>query len=103
MTPTARSMAYLRAEGWLPWKVEYWGAFDHKRHDLYGCYDIVAVRPGEVAFIQVTMASNISARVRKIANHENTPKLREANVITLLVHGWRKVKGRWQVRVVDVS
>ncbi len=105
MTPTARSLKHLRSEGYAADVCERWigGGKFKVRKDLFGSWDIVAVKPGEVAFVQTTSGSNVSARVRKIADNPTTPKCREANV-RLLVHGWRKnAKKRWVLRVEDVS
>lgn len=102
-SPTSRSLEALRERGLAPWVVEYWNSFSRKRVDLFGTWDIVAVGNGEIVFVQTTSGSNVSARVKKIANSEYTPMLREAGV-RLEVHGWRKSsRNRWVLRVVDVS
>jgi hypothetical protein len=107
MTPTARSLKRLRSEGYKADVVERWigvGRF-RVRKDMFGSWDIVAIKPGEVAFVQTTSASNVSARIRKIADNPTTVNCREANV-RLLVHGWAKpTKKRrtWALRVEDVS
>ncbi len=100
MSPTQRSLAYLRAQGYTPWITEHWHAFARRRVDLYGFIDILAIRPGEVLGVQTTSAANVSARVRKIGDSEYAPKLREAG-IRLEVHGW--AKGKPEPRIVDVS
>jgi hypothetical protein len=51
----------------------------------------------------VTSGSNVSARVKKIAEHENTQFVREAG-IAIHVHGWSKLKdGKYHIRTVDLS
>jgi carbonic anhydrase len=53
--------------------------------------------------VQVTSGSNVAARVRKITEHENLAKVREANM-RVVVHGWRKdAKGVIHFREVDLS
>ena len=99
MSPTARSLAYLKEQGWLVDTVERWIPGANIRKDCFGCFDLIAVRPGEAALIQVTSASNVAARVQKIADSELVAKVRECGVFTLLVHGW---DGK-RLRVVDVS
>jgi hypothetical protein len=102
-SPTGRSLDALRALGYAPWVVEYWNSFSRKRVDLFGAWDIVAVGNGEIVFVQTTSGSNVSARVKKIADNEYTPLLRAAGV-KLEVHGWRKSsRNRWVQRIVDVS
>lgn len=102
-SPTARSLDELRERGFMPQVVEYWNSFSRKRVDLFGVWDIVAVGNGEILFVQTTSGSNVSARVKKIAEAPTTPLLREAGV-RLEVHGWRKSsRNRWVQRIVDVS
>lgn len=100
MTPTQRSLKYLRASGYLATVTEHWNSFAKIRVDLFGFVDILAVKPGETLAVQCTSASNVSKRVTKIAGHENTPHLRSAGW-TLHVHGW--TTGKKEPRVVDVS
>jgi hypothetical protein len=108
MTPTALSLKHLRAAGYVADIVERHmripGGRSFKR-DLFGSWDIVAVKPGEVAFVQTTSGSNVSARLRKIADNPTTPRCREANV-RLLIHGWSKptkTRRTWRLREEDVS
>ena len=103
MTPTQRTLAHLRAEGYLAEVVERWIPRARRRHDLFGFVDVLAIRPGETLAVQTTSSSNVSARVRKIADHDNTADVRKAGW-RIVVHGWRKNSaGRWVLRVVDVS
>jgi hypothetical protein len=105
MTPTARTLRELRRRGLEADVVERWigGRGFRIRKDLFGCWDVAAVGNGELVLVQTTSGSNVSSRIRKIADAPATPKLREAN-IRLLVHGWRKnAKGRWVLREEDVS
>lgn len=110
-SPTSRSLEAIRERGFAPWVVEYYNSFSRKRVDLFGAWDIMAVGNGEVLLVQTTSGSNVSARVRKIADNAFTPLLREAGV-RLEVHGWRQVKRKWKngntrlewaCRTVDVS
>lgn len=78
-----------------------WG----KTHDLFGFADIFALRDGEKLLVQVTSYSNVSARIRKINSEDlaaNVAAVRKAD-IRIVIHGWRKVKGRWTFREVDLS
>jgi hypothetical protein len=101
-SPTSRSLAMLRDEGYLAEVVERWNPHARVRNDLFGFIDILAVRDGEVLGVQTTSGSNTAARIRKIAEHPNTPAVREAG-IRIHVHGWRKLKAGWTVRIEDVS
>ncbi len=106
MTPTARSLAAGRANGWLIDVVERWigGGRIKVRKDLFGCIDLVALdgKPG-VLGIQATSGSNASARLKKI-HGECWPAverwLQAGN--RLEVWGWRKLRGRWEPRITQV-
>lgn len=101
-SPTSRSLEVLREAGWLCEVVEKWNQWSKTRKDLYGFIDILAVKRGEILGVQATSDSNVSARVKKIAEHENVGQVRESG-IRIEVWGWKKGKYGWQVRVVDVS
>jgi hypothetical protein len=64
-SPTQRAIKVLKAEGYIPAIVERWNAFAKIRQDLYGCIDIIAIKPFEILGIQCTSDSNVSARVTK--------------------------------------
>lgn len=103
VSPTQRSLKHYRDRGYLADIVERWIPQARIRKDLFGILDIVAVGNGETVGVQTTSASNMSARVKKIADSEAIYELREAGW-TVVVQGWRKnSKGRWVVREVDVS
>lgn len=98
VTPTQRSLKYLREEGYTVAITEHWNSFARRRVDLWGFCDLVAIRKGETLCVQTTSASNVSARVKKIAEHENTAAVRDAGW-GISVHGWDGKK----LRMVDVS
>lgn len=105
MTPTQRSLKYLRDKGYTVEVVErstnFGGRF--RRHDLFGIADLIALGDNEVLLVQVTSASNVSARVKKITESEHLNAIRKANV-GIIVHGWgKKSNGRYEVREVDLS
>ena len=103
MTPTQRSMELLRKEGYHVEVVEKWNSFTKTRKDLWGFVDLLAIRRDEVLGVQVTSGSNISARRRKIADHEHVGKVREAG-IRIELHGWLKSdNGRYLVKREDLS
>lgn len=102
-SPTQRSKALLESQGYKVWIVEHWNSFARIRVDMWGFLDLVAIKPGETVGVQTTSYSNLSARVKKIAEHENVDAVREAGW-RILCHGWKKnAKGRWEVVVRDVS
>jgi hypothetical protein len=102
MTPTQRSLAYLRDEGYLVAIVEHWNPFARIRQDLFGFIDLLAIRRDETLAVQVT-ASGVSSRVKKIEASPHLGRVREAGW-RLHVHGWRKnSKGKYVMRIVDLS
>ena len=101
-SPTQRTLKHLREAGYpLVQVVEKWNPHARIRQDLYGCIDVLAVGD-EIVAVQATSGSNVASRIRQLTEHPSLPYLRKAG-IRVLVHGWRKVKGRWQLREVDLS
>lgn len=105
LTPTQRSTRHLQAEGYHVELVEQTkrvgqpGAMKVWKTDLFGFLDLLCIRRGEVLGVQVTSASNVPARVRKITDSPLLPTVREAG-IRVVVHGWH-ADGR--LRLVDLS
>ena len=97
MSPTERSLALLRKEGYLVGIVEKWNPHARIRQDLYGFIDLLAVRPGETLGVQATSGDHVQERIRKIAEHENYPRILEAGWV-IEVWGWRKLKAGWACR-----
>jgi hypothetical protein len=102
MTPTQRSLVYLREQGYLCEVVEKWNSFTKTRKDLWGWCDILAIRENEILAVQVT-AAGVSSRIKKIMESDTLPIVRKAG-IRIEVHGFRKnVKGRYVMRIEDMS
>lgn len=102
MTPTQRSLAYLRDEGYLVAIVEHWNPFARIRQDMFGFIDLLAIRRDETLAVQVT-ASGVSSRVKKIEASPHLGRVREAGW-KIFVHGWRKnAAGKYVMRIVDLS
>lgn len=102
-SPTQRTLARLRADGWLAEVVERWIPGANVRKDLWGFVDVVAIKSGVTLGVQSTSGSNVAARVTKIADSPNLAAVRAAGW-RLEVDGWRKNSaGRWVCRTVDVS
>jgi len=101
-SPTALTLRDLRKDGWTAEVVERWNPHAQKRHDLFGFVDVLAVRGDQTLGVQATSDSNVSARVRKIAESEHVAAVRDAGW-ALEVWGWAKKGARWECRKVDVS
>ncbi|MBK5942730.1 hypothetical protein [Halorhodospira halophila] len=101
--PTERTLQRLRREGWTAEVVERWIPQARRRRDLFGVVDVLALRGGETLAVQATSRSNVAARISKIRESDALPLIREAGW-RIEVWGWaRDSKGRWQVRVEDMS
>jgi hypothetical protein len=99
MTPQARAIQRLKADGYSVQTVEQIKRIPGKtwRVDLFGAFDLLGVNSaGEVIAVQVTSRSNVSSRVRKIADLEVIGWLRKAGW-ALWVWGYGKTitKGDW--------
>lgn len=99
MTPQARAIARLRAEGFEVETVEQIKRIPGKtwRRDLFGAFDLLAVNAaGEVRAVQVTSRSNVASRVRKLAELPVLGWLRKAGwTLTVLGYGRTKTRGDW--------
>ena len=108
-TPTERSLAKLRADGFTVCSVEKWIAQIKCRKDAFGFGDLLAVKIGipGATLVQTTTAANMSARLAKIKSiAEAAIWLAAGNRIT--VHGWVKAgpRGkakRWTCRETEVT
>jgi hypothetical protein len=73
-SPTSRSLEYARETlGWIPGVVERYVHQIHKKYDLFGCIDIIALCGDRIMGIQATSGSNHAARVAKALKE---PRLR---------------------------
>jgi hypothetical protein len=83
--------------------VERWIPGANIRKDLFGFIDILAVGiGGDVLAVQATSRSNVSSRIKKIADHPGINYVRRAGW-TIEVWGWYKRDGRWIADIKDVS
>lgn len=103
-SPTKLTLDKLRADGWpLVEVTEKWNPHARIRQDMFGFVDVIAIGPKGTLAVQTTSATNVAARVRKIAEHPNVGAVREAGW-SIIVHGWAKKSGRWVLaREVDCS
>ena len=98
-SPTQRSLKRLREEGYHAGIVEKYIQAIHARKDLFGWIDIVAIHPGKtgVLGVQTTTGDHLPDRLEKArGNAALVAWLAAGN--SLVVHGWRKLAGRWTVR-----
>lgn len=100
-SPVQNSLKLLKTYAALTDVVERWIPQAKVRRDLFGIIDIVSLCGTRTCGIQATTYSNVAARVKKIRRSPAYPELCQAGWV-LEVHGWRKVKNRWTVRIVKV-
>ena len=104
MTPQARATKELERRGYIVDVVEQvnrrggitW------RKDLFNGFDLLAVGNRETLAVQVTSRSNVSARLKKLAELPSMPYLREAGW-RMEVWGWGKTKTLGDWKIVDIS
>ncbi len=97
MSPTARSLALLRSEGYTAQVVEYFNRFSKTRKDLFGCIDIVAVHPElGILGVQATTGAHHAERLKKAKGCNIGPWLHQAG---FEVWSWsKKADGKWHCR-----
>ena len=107
-SPTQRSLAKLRAEGWTVRVVEHWNQYARIRQDLFGFGDLIAVKVGVpgATLVQTTTGHNLSARIAKIYGIPEAGIWKAAGN-RIVAHGWRKVGERgkrklWECREVEI-
>lgn len=99
---TSRSKQHLEALGYRVEIVEHYNYFTKRRHDLFNIFDLLAIKPGETLAVQVTSRGNMSSRRNKIADAEAIGDVREAGW-RIELHGWDKYKGKYRIKVEDLS
>ena len=74
-SPTSRTLAELRRNGYTAAVVERWNPWAKIRQDLYGFIDVLAIKANEkgVLAIQTTTTANASSRMKK---SKESPNLR---------------------------
>lgn len=101
-SPTQLSLKKLKSDGYVVAITERWNPFAKIRQDLFGFIDLLALGDDVVIGVQTTTASNMQARAKKIADHENVNAVRKSG-IKIIIHGWHKVGNRWECKEMDVS
>ena len=97
-SPTQRTLALLRKEGYLAQVVEHWNPHALIRKDLFGFGDVMAIAPGKgILMVQATSSPTLSARVNKMLNLPSVPIWLGAGDI-LEAGGWAKTGPRGKVK-----
>lgn len=98
---SARSAVHFREQGYLVATVEHYNSFTRRKHDLFGCVDLLAIGNGETIAIQTTSKANLSSRKKKIEEAEAYPEMLRSGW-RIVLHGWFKEKNRWQLKEVEL-
>jgi hypothetical protein len=101
LSPTQRSLRYLREAGYTATVVEYWNAFSRRKHDLWG-FDILAYSPEGILFVQTTTLDHGATRLKKLQSLETTASL--ARQFRCEVHAWRKLAKtrKWEPKITKL-
>lgn len=107
-SPTQRSLAILRKQGWLCAITEKWNPHVKIRQDLFGFIDILAIKGNVIMGIQACVGDDTMKRVHKIAPLPAARVWLGSPNRLICVHGWRKVgaKGKrklWDCRITPVT
>lgn len=103
MSPTQRTLSWLRARGLDPEVVEYWHHFAGVRKDLLGVFDILYMSPEEgIVGVQTTTLGHQQERVRKI-QASSKARLWLASGGRIEVWGWRKLKAGWTPKILEIE
>ena len=98
MTPSARSIALMKSLGYQVANCDHYNYFTKRRHDLYGCIDLLCIGNGETVAVQVTSKSNMSSRIKKIEASEAFPEMLRSGWRVLVQGWWKNPKGRYEVK-----
>lgn len=93
MSPTQRTLAYLRDKGAQAAIVEHWNSFVHKKFDLFNWIDVLALVDGKFVGVQTTTQAHASERVDKARGNAALQAWLASGGI-LVVHCWAKRGGR---------
>ena len=108
MSPTQRTLAKLRADGFpLVHVSEKWNPHVKIRQDAFGFVDVMAFRGNEVLAVQSTTGDNAMARFHKMKLLPTLWAWLESPTRKVEIHGWRRLVKRvngksWQCRIIDV-
>lgn len=110
ISPTQRSRAYCKKQGWLSAIVEHWNPHAMIRQDAFGCVDMLVIAGGELLCVQAT-ASGVADRMTKIREERADALVGLSAVpgVFVEVWGWRKYSPRgvkvvrWKLRRVRLA
>src|SRR5262245_18526772 len=103
MSPTARSLNFLRDLGYMVAVVEKWNPGARVRQDLYGFIDVLAGRGVTTLGVQVCTVGDQAKRIEKIRASEQAARWLDGGWRGIEVHGWAKHGPRGKRKTWDVT
>jgi len=82
--------------------VERYCSFSRRKHDLFGIFDVLAIKENCTCGVQITSRSNMSARVKKIKGSEYYSDILKAGW-EILVIGWDKPTHRYRHKIINLN
>lgn len=89
MSPCQRSLKKWRDAGWLVAVVEHWNQYAFIRQDLFGMFDLLAIKDNITFGIQTTSMGNIEARCEKLRSNPLLTRWCQGDR-RAIVEGWAK-------------
>ena len=111
LSPTQRTLKYLKDEGWKAGIVERWLMGAKVRRDLFNIIDIIAIKPDKGIIGVQSTGQDFSGHYKKLTQEQaqDTRDWLEAGGRLVLI-GWRKLKVkrggkamRWTPRIQEIK
>lgn len=92
-TPTQRTLAHLRDQGFKCEVVERWNMHSRTRHDLFHIIDIIALDPVNGVLGVQCFSTSFADHIKKMLGEhlDNTVSWLSTPGTKLYLYGWRKV------------
>ncbi len=107
VSPTQRTLAQLRKDGWTTAITERWNPFAKIRQDLYGFCDVLAIGCGHILAVQACAGASHAARRDKILAEPRARTWLESGgrieVWSWAKQGPRGAVKKWTCRIEQIS
>jgi hypothetical protein len=112
LSPTQRTLKYLKDEGYRCGIVERWIQAIRKRQDLFNIIDIIALDPDKGVIGVQSTGQDFAGHYRKLTEEKaaETRMWLETPGTSLMLIGWRKLKlkrggkaMRWTPRIQEIT
>lgn len=107
VSPTQRTLKWLRSEGYTVGITERWNTFARIRQDLFGFCDLVCLKEGEpITAVQTTSGANHAARREKVLGIAAAKLWAERGRIWIVSWAKQGARGKrklWTVRCEEIG